>query len=629
MTITPLPPAPSRTDPTTFSEKADAFVGALSAFGAEANALAASVNADKAATVSSAVSASVSASQASQFATEASQQAFVAQGAANFKGFWDVNTAYSTSDTIVFEGERYVALRNSTGQTPNVANLDWFLLVAGDAEIRTPTPIEPLQGASGVLPAVTLEASPYAPNHSVDARVHRLFQVFLASDTNFTSPVFEEQIDADSTTVDPQLDTNEVYVWRCRDVTEIAGETVNSDFMVAQQFTTADISVNQPTLTVEGAPDDVPEAPELTTSAFDTTPTGEDTHAATDWEVRKTSDNSLVFSSLNDTVNLLSIVVPAGNLEEDTEYKFRARHIGTIYGAGPFAEVVAKTKEAFDIVPLLAVAHTITPNITIYDQKIDTFTKLANPANLPPNTGNGIAFSSDDTYMAVAHATSPFITIYKRSVDTFTKLANPAILPTDAGNGVAFSSDDTYMAVAHTTSPFITIYKRSGDTFTKLADPATLPAGNGRGVAFSSDDTYMAVAHVTSPFITIYKRSGDTFTKLANPATLPTNQGNGVAFSSDDTYMAVAHTTSPFITIYKRSGDTFTKLANPATLPTNNGLGVAFSSDATYMAVAHANSPFITIYKRSGDTFTKLADPATLPAGSGIGVAFSNTGFPQ
>jgi lipopolysaccharide export system protein LptC len=76
--------------------------------------------------------------------------------------------------------------------------------------------------------------------------------------------------------------------------------------------------------------------------------------------------------------------------------------------------------------------------------------------------------------MAVAHFTSPFITIYKRSGDTFTKLANPATLPASTGNGVAFSSDDTYMAVAHSTSPFITIYKRSGDTFTKLADPATL-----------------------------------------------------------------------------------------------------------------------------------------------------------
>jgi hypothetical protein len=629
MTISPLPPAPDRTDPATFSDKADAFVGALPGFVTETNALAGNVTASEQAAASSAISAGVSASQASQFATEASQQAFVAQGAANFKGFWAIGTAYLLGDTIVYEGERYVALRNNTGQTPDIATLDWFLLVQGDDEIRKPTPIAPLTGASGVLPAVELQASPYAPNHSVDARVHRRFELTLATDTAFASPVFTSEIDANSVVVDPQLDTNKIYLWRCRDVTTIAGQTVVSDWMDVQQFTTADISVNQPTLTVEGAPSDVPETPELTTSAFDTTPSGEDTHAATDWEVRKTSDNSLVYSSLNDSVNLLSIVVPAGNLEVDTQYLFRARHIGTLYGAGPFAEVTATTQAQFDIVPLMAVAHATSPFVTIYDQEIDTFTKLADPATFPPSTGNDVAFSSDDTYMAVAHVASPFITIYKRSGDTFTKLADPATLPAGNGAGVAFSSDDTYMAVGHVTSPFITIYKRSGDTFTKLADPAILPTSTGFGVAFSSDDTYMAVAHGTSPFITIYKRSGDTFTKLANPATLPTSTGRSVAFSSDDTYMAVGHFSSPLITIYKRSGDTFTKLADPATLPAGQGNGVAFSSDDTYMAVAHVTSPFITIYKRSGDTFTKLADPATLPAGQGNGVAFSNTGFPQ
>ena len=86
--------------------------------------------------------------------------------------------------------------------------------------------------------------------------------------------------------------------------------------------------------------------------------------------------------------------------------------------------------------------------------------------------------------MAVAHATSPFVTIYKRSGDTFTKLANPATLPPSTGYGVAFSADGTYMAVAHFITPFVTIYKRSGDTFTKLANPAALPTSTGNGVAF-------------------------------------------------------------------------------------------------------------------------------------------------
>ena len=86
--------------------------------------------------------------------------------------------------------------------------------------------------------------------------------------------------------------------------------------------------------------------------------------------------------------------------------------------------------------------------------------------------------------MAVAHFITPYLTIYKRSGDTFTKLANPAALPAGTGYGVAFSADGTYMAVGHSGSPFVTIYKRSGDTFTKLANPAALPTGVGNGVAF-------------------------------------------------------------------------------------------------------------------------------------------------
>jgi len=585
---------------------------------------------------------------------------------------WEIGTGtYTASNTTL---TRTVA-ESSIGGGAITLTGEAVVFVGATAsefnEIRTPLALSP-NGATDVIPEPTLTGSVYAPVYSVDTRDVREFQLTTFADTAYAAPVFTASVDADSVAVTPALDIDTQYRWRCRDVAD-TGEV--SDYSADAVFTTANIIVNAPTLTVEGSPSDVPETPTLTSGAFSTDPVDQDTHESTNWIVRLAEDDTVIYQSLADTVNLLSIVVPAGLLDVDTSYKFQVQHIGAIYGTSAVTEVVATTVAEFDIIPLLAVAHFSTPFITIYNQEIDTFTKLADPATLPPNTGRGVAFSSDDTYMAVGHNTSPFITIYKRSGDTFTKLADPATLPPDTGfsvafssddtymavahfstpfitiykrsgdtftkladpatlppstgNGVAFSSDDTYMAVGHDFSPFITIYKRSGDTFTKLADPATLPPGTGRGVAFSSDDTYMAVAHSNSPFITIYKRSGDTFTKLADPATLPPDTGRGVAFSSDDTYMTVAHFSTPFITIYKRFGDTFTKLADPATLPPETGFSVAFSSDDTYMAVAHFSTPFITIYKRSGDTFTKLADPATLPNGTGNGVAFSNTGFPQ
>ena len=126
----------------------------------------------------------------------------------------------------------------------------------------------------------------------------------------------------------------------------------------------------------------------------------------------------------------------------------------------------------------------------------------------PTGTGYGVDFSHDSTYMAVAHNVTPFITIYKRNGDVFTKLPDPETLPASTVEGVSFSHDSTYMAVAHWATPFVTIYKRNGDVFTKLPNPEALPPDNGIGVAFSHDSLYMTVVHRTTPFVIIYKYDG-------------------------------------------------------------------------------------------------------------------------
>jgi WD40 repeat protein len=583
---------------------------------------------------------------------------------------WEIGTGtYTASGTTL---TRTVSESSNAGAALTLTGsaVVFVSAVADDVNaIRAPEVISP-NGVTDVLLEPTLAGSAYSPIYSVDARSVREFQLTTFADTGYAAPVFTASVDADSVAVTPTLGESTQFRWRCRDIATTGDVSEYSEDAV---FTTANIFVNAPTMTVEGSPSSVPESPILTTGAFSTSPTEQDTHASTNWIVRLAADDSIVYQSLADTVNLLSIVVPSGILLANTSYKFQVQHIGATQGASAATEVVATTLAQFDIVPLLAVAHTTTPFITIYNQEIDTFTKLADPATLPTGLSTGVAFSGDDLYMAVGHYAAPYITIYKRSNDTFTKLANPATLPNQITNlafssdatylaasmisspfviiykrsgdtftklanptlppnactGVALSSDGIYMAVVHLDSPYVTIYKRTGDVFSKLGNPATLPTGTGRGVGISSDATYLAVGHSNSPFVSIYKRSNDTFTKLANLATLTNGQGNGFAFSSDDLYMAVAHSGSPFVSIYKRSGDTFTKLANPATLPAGSGNGVAFSSDDLYMAVGHTNSPFVSIYKRSGDTFTKLANPATLPTSEGKGVAFSNTGFPQ
>ena len=118
------------------------------------------------------------------------------------------------------------------------------------------------------------------------------------------------------------------------------------------KFTTPDIFIIAPTLTVSGAPNSVTLTPMLTGSAFNVY-NGVDTHISTDWQVLKASDNSIVWESLNDTQNLLSITT--GTLSINTDLIFRVRYKGTVYGSSAWAEVTAKTLNIYVVTPTLTV----------------------------------------------------------------------------------------------------------------------------------------------------------------------------------------------------------------------------------------------------------------------------------
>ena len=118
-------------------------------------------------------------------------------------------------------------------------------------------------------------------------------------------------------------------------------------------FTTPDIYVVLPTLDVAGAPSSVTLTPLLTGGAFDVY-NGSDTHISTDWQVLNASDNSVVWESLNDTQNLLSITT--GTLPIDTDLVFRVRYKGAVYGSSAWAVVSAKTLNIYVQTPVLTVA---------------------------------------------------------------------------------------------------------------------------------------------------------------------------------------------------------------------------------------------------------------------------------
>lgn len=146
-------------------------------------------------------------------------------------------------------------------------------------------------------------------------------------------------------------------------------------------------NVLPPTVTVTGEPSAVPEMPLIGTSAFQTVGVS-DTHASTTWRVRRVADNSVVWESVNDTVNKTQITVPSGILQENTQYRFEAIHNGATLGASAVGFIQATTKQQFiNIIGLVQVA---TGGGAGQYQRIDE--------NFAPKTTSAAFFNSHATY---------------------------------------------------------------------------------------------------------------------------------------------------------------------------------------------------------------------------------------
>lgn len=131
MAITALPSAPSRSDPTNFATKADAWVAAMDLFTTEANALQTDVNNKQTQAATSAANAATSASNA---ATSAANALTSANAAANAPSApkWVSGNSYLDGD-VVWSPSTYLTYRskgaNPTSTTdPSLLPNNWVLM---------------------------------------------------------------------------------------------------------------------------------------------------------------------------------------------------------------------------------------------------------------------------------------------------------------------------------------------------------------------------------------------------------------------------------------------------------------------------------------------------------------------
>ena len=128
MPITALPTPPSRSDdPTNFSNKADALLGALPTFVTQANLLEENVNQKE-------FTASQKAAEALASQLSAASSAQVAASAANFKGIWStLSGAINKPACVKHNGRFWMLLNNLTNiasSEPGVS-VDWTSLDTG------------------------------------------------------------------------------------------------------------------------------------------------------------------------------------------------------------------------------------------------------------------------------------------------------------------------------------------------------------------------------------------------------------------------------------------------------------------------------------------------------------------
>jgi len=223
---------------------------------------------------------------------------------------------------------------NDSREVENVSDINRF--------IKKPEIISPVDSSTDNIVGLTIDGSLYAPLYTADERLYREFYIDLDSG-DFSNPQRSTQIDSDNfDVIEPTLDPEETYKVRIRDVS-INGTV--SEYSDVVTFTTSNVIVEQPTITTDRA--SLAETFDAFTSDFSVI-NDTDTHEYTDWEVIRTSDSAVVFSSFNDTTNLTSITVPEGVVVENTEYEIRARHRGTTYGLSNYGSVTRTSFQDFN-----------------------------------------------------------------------------------------------------------------------------------------------------------------------------------------------------------------------------------------------------------------------------------------
>ena len=326
---------------------------------------------------------------------------------------WDSSERpYVEDQVVIHNGGLYMSTTGNNNDQP--PSDKWKALAFGDQviPIRKPIILSPITSAENARPR--LEATEYAPIVSEDELDFREFQIDTVTG-DFSNPVYtssEAKNYHDMTGTD--LTNGDEYKIRVRD-TSIRGDI--SEWSDEKSFTVPTSVVETPILNIHPDEDatDAFIAPEWQTSAFSMT-SGTDTHASTSWEVVDGSGN-LVYTSLDDTENLLSILIPEGNLTKGVSYQIRAKHNGSSVSSG-WSDYSNFTVSTMDYIKTPVLTE---PNDGVYAgslfEKTDAFAAYSSTELTHDQSVFIIMKISDGSIAEIGTVTSGDLTRYERTTN--------------------------------------------------------------------------------------------------------------------------------------------------------------------------------------------------------------------
>jgi len=220
--ISTLPTAPSRSDaPSEFSDKADAFVGALQPLPNQLNTYATQVNAAE--------------------STVEELHELAAAGAAILNATeWQSGTTYAEFDAVIgSDAQTYRSLTDANAGNDPVTDdgSNWALVGAEPvALVLKPEPVSPADNATDIGETPTLDGGTY---YSLYGKTHAISRFQVASDVGFTTIVYDSgEISATETHDVPSGNLLEStnYYWRVYYEDE---DGVESEFSDTFEFTTS------------------------------------------------------------------------------------------------------------------------------------------------------------------------------------------------------------------------------------------------------------------------------------------------------------------------------------------------------------------------------------------------------